>query len=269
MYTHFNELLLKYEGFPITANKFSEELSMLTLPIKNGDTEYPVQPTKIIALGMNYRDHIAEGLSSRGEKSGKGGGEIPIPEEPVLFPKTPNALLPPEGTIIIPAFLGDYHFSNCRTDYEGELALIVKDRCKNVPEEEVLDHIYGFTCFNDVSQRNFQRGDTSGWFRGKSLDTFAPIGPCIVLTQDLPHFQELDIITRKNGKEVQKSNTKYMIFSISKTFSFISRNFTLEAGDIITTGTPSGVGPLKHGDSIEIEIQDIGILRNSVTEESQ
>lgn len=241
---------------------------MFTIPINNRDTEYPVQPTKIIALGMNYRDHIAEGLSSKGEKSGKEGGEIPIPEEPVLFPKTPNALLPPNGTITIPSFLSDYHFSNCRTDYEGELAFFVKDRCKNVPMEEVLDHIYGFTCLNDVSQRNLQRGDTSGWFRGKSLDTFAPVGPCIVLAQDLPEFQNLDIITRQNGKVVQQSNTKHMIFSIPEIFSFISRNFTLEAGDIITTGTPSGVGPLKHGDKVEVEIQHIGILINTVVEET-
>lgn len=235
---------------------------MFSLPIKNRDKEYPVQPTKIIALGLNYADHVEESASVRLKNP-----EDRIPKEPVLFPKTPNTLLPPGETIIIPAFLKGYDFKNPRVDYEAELALIIKDRCKNIPPEKAEEHIYGFTCLNDVSQRNLQHGDISGWFRGKSLDTFAPIGPVIVLMEEIKHYQNLEITCRLNGEVVQHSNTSKMIFSIPYIISFISRIFTLEAGDIITTGTPSGVGPLKDGDTVEVEIQDIGVLKNSVKNE--
>ena len=143
---------------------------------------------------------------------------------------------------MIPRFLDDYGFEDQRTDYEGELAVIIKDRCKNVRIEDALKHIFGFTCINDVSQRNLQTGDRSGWFRGKSLDTFAPVGPKVVLLEDLPDPQNLRLQTRLNGKTVQDSNTSFMIFPIRETIAFISKNFTLMPGDIIATGTPSGVG---------------------------
>ena len=125
----------------------------------------------------------------------------------------------------------------------------------------------GFTCFNDVSQRNFQRRDKSGWFRGKSLDTFGPIGPVIVPPGAIGDPQNLRIQTRLNGRVVQDSNTRHMIFTIPQIISFISRNFTLEAGDIISTGTPSGVGPIRDGDVVEVEIENIGILKNPVRAE--
>jgi 2-keto-4-pentenoate hydratase/2-oxohepta-3-ene-1,7-dioic acid hydratase in catechol pathway len=130
-----------------------------------------------------------------------------------------------------------------------------------------MDHILGFTCFNDVSQRNLQKGDKSGWYRGKSLDTFGPIGPVIVPMELIGDPQNLTIICRKNGQVVQHSNTRHMIFKIPEIIAFISRNFRLEPGDIIVTGTPSGVSPLQHGDVVEVEIEGIGILRNPVQAE--
>jgi 2-keto-4-pentenoate hydratase/2-oxohepta-3-ene-1,7-dioic acid hydratase in catechol pathway len=191
-----------------------------------------------------------------------------IPTEPVLFPKTPNVLIGPGQPILLPAFVKEYGFSNCRTDYEAELAIIIKDRVKNLSPENAMDHILGFTCFNDISQRNLQKGDKSGWYRGKSLDTFGPIGPVIVSPEDIGDPQDLDIQCRLNGSVVQSSNTRHMIFSIPLILAFVSKNFTLEPGDIIITGTPSGVGPLHDGDVVEVEIQNIGTLSNPVMEES-
>ncbi len=233
----------------------------LTLPMTDG-REISVSPSKIIALGLNYLEHIKESQSVNVKNF-----TDEIPTEPVLFPKTPNVLIGPGAPIILPAFIDKYDFVDCRTDYEGELAILIKDRIKNIREEEVLDHVLGFTCFNDVSQRNFQRRDKSGWFRGKSLDTFGPMGPVIVPPGAIGDPQNLRIQTRLNGKTVQDSNTRHMIFTIPLIISFISRNFTLEAGDIISTGTPSGVGPIRDGDVVEVEIENIGILKNPVCAE--
>lgn len=237
---------------------------MITLPIFNNNKTYTINPTKIIALGLNYRDHIAESTSVNVT-----GFTDEIPEEPILFPKTPNCLIGSNEAIVIPKFLERYGFEEMRSDYEAELALIIKDRCKHIPAEEALDHILGFTCFNDVSQRNLQRRDKSGWFRGKSLDTYGPIGPQLVLTEDTGDPQNLAIHCRLNGKTVQSSNTKHMIFTIPEIVAFVTDNITLMPGDIIVTGTPSGVGPLRHGDVVEVEIEKIGVLRNPVIEESR
>ncbi|TKB11623.1 fumarylacetoacetate hydrolase family protein [Desulforhopalus sp. IMCC35007] len=232
------------------------------LPMADG-TIYPVQPSKIVALGLNYLEHIKESQSV----SKTGNIDEKIPTEPVLFPKTPNVLIGPGETIILPAFLDDYNFPNCRTDHEGELAIIIKDRIKNIPVEQAMDHILGFTCFNDVSQRNLQKGDISGWYRGKSLDTFGPIGPAIVPVEDIGDPQNLNIECRVNGEVRQQSNTRHMIFSIPEIIAFVSKMFTLEAGDIIITGTPNGVGPLQDGDIVEVEIEKIGVLINRVKAE--
>jgi 2-keto-4-pentenoate hydratase/2-oxohepta-3-ene-1,7-dioic acid hydratase in catechol pathway len=232
-----------------------------SLPASNG-REIIIQPSKIICLGLNYLEHIKESQSVNVQNF-----TDEIPAEPVLFPKTPNVLIAPEEDIVLPAFLHEYGFDDLRTDYEGELALIVRDRCKNLREDEAMDHILGFTCFNDVSQRNLQRSDKSGWYRGKSLDTFGPIGPRIVAPDEIGDVQNLDIRTRLNGTVVQESNTRHMIFNIHRIMAFISKNFTLEPGDIISTGTPSGVGPLANGDVVEVEIEKIGILKNSVRSE--
>lgn len=234
----------------------------LHLPVRNGH-DIPVRPSKIIALGLNYLEHIRESKSVNVQNF-----DDDIPVEPVLFCKTPNVLIGPDEAIILPRLLKHYNFEDCRVDYEAELAIVLKDRVKDLPEEYVFDHILGFTCFNDVSQRNFQRADRGGWFRGKSLDTFGPIGPVIVPPELLGDPQSLNIQCRLNGEVVQQSNTRHMIFKIPQLVSFISRNFTLEPGDIICTGTPSGVGPLHHGDTVEVEIENIGILSNPVLEET-
>ena len=147
------------------------------------------------------------------------------------------------------------------------MAVIIGKKCKNVAPEKALDYVYGYTIANDVSQRNIQNADKSGWFRGKSFDTFLPLGPEVLLKEDVADIQNLRLTTRLNGIPVQDSNTGMMIFPVKELVSFLSRNFTLEAGDIILTGTPSGVGELHVGDSVEIEIEQIGILRNTVEKE--
>lgn len=230
----------------------------IRLPMSNGET-YDIAPQKIICLGLNYYEHIKESAEEDSERF-----KDEIPPEPILFPKTRNTLVGPEQPIVIPAFLDNYGFRTCRTDYEGELAVILGRGGKNISEDDAYDHILGYTCFNDVSQRNFQKHDKSGWFRGKSLDTFGPIGPRIVLHEEIGDPQKLDIQTRLNGEIVQKANTALMIFSIRQTIAFISRQFTLEAGDLIVTGTPQGVGPLSPGDMVEVEIEKIGVLKNPV-----
>ena len=187
----------------------------------------------------------------------------------MLFPKTPNVLIGPGEPIVIPAFLARYNFESPRVDHEAELAFFVRDRCKDVAPERAIEHILGFTCMNDVSQRNVQTGDRSGWFRGKSFDTFGPVGPAVVLTEDIGDPQNLQITCRLNGKVTQSSNTRLMIFPITQILSFMSHNFTLEPGDLILTGTPSGVSPLHHGDVVEVEIEKIGVLRNPVVEEAR
>lgn len=235
---------------------------MIRLPIKNSTECYAVQPTKIIAMGLNYKDHIAENVAANVR-----GFADEVPAEPIIFPKTPNVLIGPEEPIVIPKFLKTCGFKNERTDYEAELALIIGRVCKNIAADTAMDYVLGYTCMNDVSQRNFQNHDKSGWFRGKSLDTFGPIGPCVVLARDLPSPQNLDIFCRLNGKTVQSANTAQMIFSIPEIIAFISRQITLFPGDIILTGTPAGVGPLHHGDVVEVDIEQIGVLRNPVIDE--
>ena len=241
---------------------------MVLLPIFKRDEKYEIHPSKIIALGLNYVEHIKESqeialnLDIDLDKA-----KNSLPKEPHIFPKTPNVLIGPEETVVIPKIAYQYNFETVRTDLEAELAIIIKDRCKNVPKEEALQHILGFTCMNDISQRNIQKSDKAGWFRGKSFDTFGPIGPQIVLTEDIGDAQHLRIQSRLNGQPCQDSNTSKMIFKIPAIIEYVSRNFTLEEGDIIMTGTPKGVAALKEGDIMEIEIEKIGVLRNFVTRE--
>jgi 2-keto-4-pentenoate hydratase/2-oxohepta-3-ene-1,7-dioic acid hydratase in catechol pathway len=233
---------------------------MVTLSIKGSDKTLTLNPSKIIAVGLNYHAHVQESKVFDLKK-------LEVPTEPVLFAKTPNVLVGPNEPIVIPAFLKDYHFDEPRIDPEAELAIIIGKKCRHVTEDKALDYVLGYTCFNDVSQRNIQKLDASGWFRGKSFDTFGPIGPVIVPPALLSDPQHLAISCRINGKTTQAASTRDMIFSIKKLIAFISKNFTLEAGDIIATGTPSGVSPIKAGDEVEVEIEGIGILRNPVIEE--
>lgn len=233
----------------------------LTLPTADGG-HYVINPSKIVALGLNYLEHIKESQSVDVSRFNQ-----EIPREPLLFPKTPNVLIGPGETIILPAFLNAYGFADCRTDHEAELAIIVKERGKNLSPHSAMASVLGFTCFNDVSQRNLQKSDKSGWYRGKSLDTFGPIGPVIVPPEMIGDPHNLEIVCRVNGQVRQHANTREMIFKIPEILAFVSKNFTLEAGDIVITGTPSGVGPLVDGDVVEVEIENIGILRNPVRAE--
>jgi 2-keto-4-pentenoate hydratase/2-oxohepta-3-ene-1,7-dioic acid hydratase in catechol pathway len=233
----------------------------LILELPCGDSTYEIRPQKIIALGLNYRDHIKESVSVKVR-----GYDQNIPEEPILFPKLPSAIIGHNQPIEIPAILGDYGFPEERTDYEGELAVIIAEGGRNIAVDEAMKHVLGFTCANDVSQRDIQNGDRSGWFRGKSFDTFLPIGPRIVPREEITDVQNLTVQTRLNGAVVQEGNTGQMIFPVAETIAFISRNFTLAAGDIILTGTPAGIGPIRHGDTVEVEIESIGTLTNPVTD---
>ncbi len=236
----------------------------IELPVAGESASYTVAPTKVIALGLNYRDHIAESESVRVQ-----GFTKEEPEEPVLFPKLPSCLVGHEQPIVIPSIVTEYAFEESRTDYEGELAVVFERECRNVDEGDALSYVKGLTCMNDVSQRNIQTGDRSGWWRGKSFDTFGPIGPVLVPLDQITDIQNLSIETRLNGKTVQSSNTRQMIFSVAYTISFVSRNFTIYPGDILLTGTPSGVGPINHSDIVEVEIGEIGILRNPVEVEAE
>ena len=212
-----------------------------------------INPTKIICIGTNYIDHITE-------------TKMPIPKEPVLFPKTPNSLIGDGESILYPRWLYNDRKNN-RIDYEVELAFIIKDKCKYVALEEAYDHILGFTVFNDITARKMQINDILAklpWFRSKSFDTFAPIGPKVVNISEIGDLHDLDIELKLNGEIKQSSNTKELLFKVPELVEYISKFFTLESGDIIATGTPSGIGPIKPGDILEASIEKIGVLKNNV-----
>ena len=198
------------------------------------------QPTKVVLVGLNYRDHAKE-LKMR------------LPEEPILFLKPPTAVIGPEDDIIYPA-------QTERVDYEAELAVVIKDKCKDIEPDEVMEHVEGFTCLNDVTARDLQRKDMQ-WTRAKSFDTFCPVGPLIV--KDIEP-NSVKIQSFLNGELRQDSNTSNFIFNVEELVSFTSKVMTLLPGDIVATGTPSGIGAMKRGDTIEIKIEGIGTLRNYV-----
>lgn len=226
---------------------------IISLPFPDEEHYYHLRPSKIIALGLNYQDHV--------EETGR-----ETPQEPVLFSKTPNVLVGDGEDIVVPSFLYDAGYDEVTVHYEAELAFVMGRTTRNVSEEDAMDYVLGFTCFNDVSQRNLQFSDMSGWFRGKSLDTFGPIGPRLVPTSQLPDPHGLAITCRLNGSTVQESNTGNMIFTIPRVIAYISKQITLEEGDVVATGTPSGVGRMTDGDVVEVEIEGIGTLRNGVVE---
>jgi 2-keto-4-pentenoate hydratase/2-oxohepta-3-ene-1,7-dioic acid hydratase in catechol pathway len=206
-------------------------------------------PDKIICLGLNYKSHAEE-------------AGLKLPEVPMLFAKYRNALIGPTTSIILPEMSREI-------DYEAELAVVIGKRGKNIAAENAFDYVAGYMAFHDVSARDLQFR-TGQFLSGKTLDTFAPCGPSLVINE-IDDPQNLNISTRVNGETLQNSNTKYMIFSVVETIAYISQLLTLEPGDIIATGTPEGVGfkripPifLKDGDVIEVEVEKIGILRNPV-----
>jgi 2-keto-4-pentenoate hydratase/2-oxohepta-3-ene-1,7-dioic acid hydratase in catechol pathway len=201
----------------------------------------PALPGKIIAVGLNYRDHAVEmGLAP--------------PEEPILFMKPATSVIGPGDTIVFPAQSG-------RVDYEAELAVVIGTRCRGVKKEEARGFILGYTCLNDVTARDLQIKDGQ-WTRAKSFDTFAPVGPWIETAIEDPH--DLAISARLNGRTVQESTTSNLIFNVFELVVFISSIMTLEPFDIIATGTPSGIGPMVKGDEISIEIEGIGTLTNCI-----
>jgi len=205
----------------------------------------PTQPSKIICVGLNYRDHAKE-LG------------MPIPRNPLIFLKPPSAVIGHGGQIVYPDMTK-------HMDYEGELAVIIGRRCKNIRAAEAGSVIMGYTCFNDVTARDIQKEDTQ-WTRAKSFDTFAPVGPYIA--DPNTDVSNLCIKTRVNGEQRQNSSTSNLIFNVPYLIGFISGVMTLEQGDIIATGTPPGVGELCVGDRVEIEIENIGILENSVVKQA-
>ena len=233
---------------------------MIQLPLTGTNRAITINPSKIIAVGLNYRDHVKESKTFD-------SSNLDVPAEPVLFAKTLNVLIGPGEPIVIPGHVKEYNLPDERVDPECELAIIIGKRGRHIPQDRAFDYVLGYTCFNDVSQRNIQKSDPSGWFRGKSFDTFGPIGPVVVLHNDIGDPQALQVTCKINGVLKQTGNTRDMIFSIPVLISYISKQFTLEEGDIIATGTPAGVSPIVPGDVVEVEVEKIGVLRNPVKAE--
>lgn len=202
----------------------------------------PCQPSKIVAVGLNYHAHAQEFK------------QLKLPSEPLIFLKPSTAVIGPDDTIVIPGG------SEGRVDYECELAVVIGKEAKNVPEEQAKEYIIGYTCANDVTERTYQKEDGQ-WTRAKGFDTFAPLGPWIAtnLSPD-----DLRIETVLNGEVKQSSRTSSLIFGVYKLVSFISRIMTLLPGDVISTGTPGGIGRMNPGDVVEIKIEGIGTLKNQV-----
>jgi len=200
----------------------------------------PVEPSKVLCVGLNFRDHIAE----LGD---------PTPRVPSHFLKSPTSIIGPGDSVVFPRVAR-------RVDYEGELAAVIKDKIKDVPEEEALRHVLGYTCFNDVTERDLTRvqGQLT---RSKGFDTFGPLGPCIATDLDPTR---LTVQTFLNGRKMQEGYTGNMVFSVAFLVAYLSQGMTLYPGDVISTGTPGGIGPMKIGDVVEVKIDGIGTLRNSI-----
>lgn len=211
------------------------------LPLDKAELLAPVNPSKIVCIARNYEDHARE-------------HGVETPEIPMIFLKPPSAVTNPGGTIIIPPFSG-------QVEHEAELAVVIGKKGRWIEPGGVREHILGYTIANDVTARDLQRKDNQ-WSRAKGFDTFCPLGPWIETELDP---SDLLITCRVNGELRQMASTKEMIFSIPKIVSFISNIMTLNPGDVILTGTPAGVGQIEDGDSVEIEIDGIGILRNEVS----
>ncbi len=217
----------------------------------------PVEPKTIYGIGLNYRKH-AEETGSR------------IPGHPIVFLKSPTAVQDPDHPIVLPR-----HLRSDEVDFEAELGVIIGCECKNVSRANALDYVLGYTIANDVSARDWQKTwGGSQWCRGKTFDTFCPLGPAYITRDSIADPNNLTLSSRVNGVTMQQSNTRDMIFSVAELIEFLSGSTTLEAGTLILTGTPEGVGMgrkppvyLKAGDVVEIEIEGIGVLRNPVVEE--
>jgi len=210
------------------------------------------RPEKVICIGVNYADHAAEvGME--------------VPDEPVVFNKFVSALIAHGDTICLPKV-------SDRVDYEAELVVVIGKRGRDIARQDAYDYVAGYCCGNDVSARDWQKGKPARqWLLGKTFDTFAPLGPELVLKDEVPNPMQLDIKLRLNGDVMQDSNTRQCIFDIPTLIAYVSQVVTLEVGDLIYTGTPPGVGDmrtppvyLKPGDTVEVEIESLGVLRNCV-----
>jgi 2-keto-4-pentenoate hydratase/2-oxohepta-3-ene-1,7-dioic acid hydratase in catechol pathway len=226
------------------------KLSKLATPERKVRLGPLFRPRNVLCIGLNYKDHAAE-------------GGVPLPEKPVVFAKLTGCITGPGAPIALPP-------DTKEVDYEAELAVVIGRRCRGVSTSDALNYVAGYTCLNDVSARDFQRGDGQ-WVRAKSQDTFGPMGPYLVTGEDIPDPQTLPIRCMVNGTILQDSNTDKMIFGVRELIAFISRGITLEPGDVISTGTPHGVGfarkpPifLQAGDEVVVEIEGIGKLTNPV-----
>lgn len=223
-----------------------------------GEPLAPVVPAAILCIGLNYRKHAEETGSA-------------LPEYPVLFMKTPSAVQHPGEPIILPR-----HLPSTKVDYEVELAVVIGKPCKNVSKEDALSYVLGYTCANDVSARDWQKHGGGGqWCRGKTFDTFCPLGPCIVTPDEIADPQALRLKTTIGGEVLQSSSTADMIFTVADIISFLSGSTTLQPGTVILTGTPEGVGMgrdpyrwLQPGETVTVEIEGIGTLSNPVVEET-
>jgi 5-carboxymethyl-2-hydroxymuconate isomerase len=216
-----------------------------------GELAAPLQPGKIIAIGLNYLDHIRE-------------SNLPRPEHPLVFAKFPSSVVGPGAPIVLDAEL------TTQVDWEVELGVVVARRMRDVAVGEALEHVFGYTVCNDVSARDVQFSE-SQWTRGKSFDTFCPVGPVVVTADEIPDPQALTLATRVNDEVMQDSSTAEMLFGVAELLAFCSRSFTLEPGDLLLTGTPWGCGyfmdprrGLAAGDVVECEVERIGVLRNDV-----
>ena len=205
------------------------------------------RPPRIVALGLNYAAHAAE------------GGRKP-PKEPIFFVKASTAVVGPDDPVVCPRGVG-------RIDHEVELAVIIGREGRRISRARATEHIAGYTILNDVTARDLQRRDMAAsnpWFTSKSFDTFAPMGPCITLPGEIEEPCELDLTLRVNGQVRQRSNTRDLIFNVPELIHRLSRHITLQPGDVISTGTPAGITPLAPGDVMEAEVEKIGVLRNPV-----
>lgn len=217
----------------------------------------PVEPRALVCIGLNFRQHAAE-------------TNAPLPKVPVIFFKNPAAVQNPGEAIELPRWL-----ASGKVDYECELAVVIGRRCKNVSRADALDYVLGYTCGNDVSARDWQKeGGGSQWCRGKSFDTFCPLGPVLVTPEEIPNPNALRISTKVNGETLQDCSTADMIFDVATLIEFLSGSTTLLPGTVILTGTPHGVGMartpprwLQPGDTVAVEIEKIGVLTNPVVEE--
>jgi 2-keto-4-pentenoate hydratase/2-oxohepta-3-ene-1,7-dioic acid hydratase in catechol pathway len=210
------------------------------------------RPSKVVAVGLNYIDHCKE-------------ANLPVPPEPVLFSKFPSSICGPYDDLTWPSAVSK------EVDYEVELGVVIGKRALNVSEKDALDYVMGYTVVNDVSARDQQFANAKQWDRSKSFDTFCPYGPYIVTRDEIPDPHVLQVRTVLNGKEMQNSNTKNLIFNVNKIIAYITQGTTLEPGDLIPTGTPFGVGfsrkpPvfLKDGDVCECEVEKVGLIRNRI-----